>query len=218
MVKVPEMAESISEGTLKQWSKQIGDQVEQDEEIATIETDKIDVSVNAPQAGVLKELMAKEEETVTVGQEIAKLDGGAEGVKKAETGGQEPKSPAASEQPTSSQPSGKQEQEAPKEQKEEMSQKEPEDRPSPPPQQPPQQQQQQQPPPSPKQPEQPKPQPPKQQQQQPQQPAQPQKQQQPQKPKEEPQKPAPPGSREERRVGVPGPPVECNTHDTYRLR
>jgi 2-oxoglutarate dehydrogenase E2 component (dihydrolipoamide succinyltransferase) len=40
IVKVPEMAESISEGTLKQWSKQIGDYVEQDEEIATIETDK----------------------------------------------------------------------------------------------------------------------------------------------------------------------------------
>lgn len=43
VVKVPEMAESISEGTLKQWSKQIGDYVEQDEEIATIETDKVGV-------------------------------------------------------------------------------------------------------------------------------------------------------------------------------
>jgi hypothetical protein len=41
IVKVPQMAESISEGTLKQWSKQIGDYVEQDEEIATIETDKV---------------------------------------------------------------------------------------------------------------------------------------------------------------------------------
>jgi 2-oxoglutarate dehydrogenase E2 component (dihydrolipoamide succinyltransferase) len=41
VVKVPEMAESISEGTLKQFSKQIGDFVEQDEEIATIETDKV---------------------------------------------------------------------------------------------------------------------------------------------------------------------------------
>lgn len=41
VVQVPQMAESISEGTLKQWSKQIGDFVEQDEEIATIETDKV---------------------------------------------------------------------------------------------------------------------------------------------------------------------------------
>lgn len=41
IVQVPQMAESISEGTLKQWSKQVGDFVEQDEEIATIETDKV---------------------------------------------------------------------------------------------------------------------------------------------------------------------------------
>lgn len=41
IVKVPQMAESISEGTLKQWSKQIGDYVHLDEEIATIETDKV---------------------------------------------------------------------------------------------------------------------------------------------------------------------------------
>ncbi|PHH69455.1 hypothetical protein CDD83_5712 [Cordyceps sp. RAO-2017] len=45
------MAESIAEGTLKQFSKNVGDFVEQDEEIATIETDKIDVAVNAPQSG-----------------------------------------------------------------------------------------------------------------------------------------------------------------------
>lgn len=41
VVKVPQMAESISEGTLKQFNKQVGDYVEQDEEIATIETDKV---------------------------------------------------------------------------------------------------------------------------------------------------------------------------------
>lgn len=41
IVKVPQMAESISEGTLKQWSKKIGEYVKQDEEIATIETDKV---------------------------------------------------------------------------------------------------------------------------------------------------------------------------------
>jgi len=41
IIKVPDMAESITEGTLKQWSKKVGDHVEQDEEIATIETDKV---------------------------------------------------------------------------------------------------------------------------------------------------------------------------------
>lgn len=47
IVKVPQMAESISEGTLKQWTKQVGDFVEQDEEIATIETDKVTQSIRA---------------------------------------------------------------------------------------------------------------------------------------------------------------------------
>lgn len=47
VVKVPAMAESISEGTLKQWSKQVGDYVEQDEEIATIETDKVRINLHA---------------------------------------------------------------------------------------------------------------------------------------------------------------------------
>jgi 2-oxoglutarate dehydrogenase E2 component (dihydrolipoamide succinyltransferase) len=74
IVKVPQMAESISEGTLKQWSKGVGDYVEADEEIATIETDKIDVAVNAPEAGTIKEFLVKEEDTVTVGQDIARLD------------------------------------------------------------------------------------------------------------------------------------------------
>ncbi|WYZ34371.1 hypothetical protein EsH8_I_000647 [Colletotrichum jinshuiense] len=78
IVKVPQMAESISEGTLKQWSKQIGDFVEQDEEIATIETDKIDVAVNAPEAGVIKEFLVSEEDTVTVGQDIVRLELGGE--------------------------------------------------------------------------------------------------------------------------------------------
>ncbi|KAJ3788503.1 dihydrolipoamide succinyltransferase [Lentinula aff. detonsa] len=69
-VKVPQMAESITEGTLKSWSKQVGDSVAADEEVATIETDKIDVSVNAPSAGTIKELLANEEDTVTVGQDL----------------------------------------------------------------------------------------------------------------------------------------------------
>ncbi|KHO01122.1 Chloramphenicol acetyltransferase-like domain protein [Metarhizium album ARSEF 1941] len=68
------MAESISEGTLKQFSKSIGDFVEQDEEIATIETDKIDVAVNAPEAGTIKEFLVSEEDTVTVGQDLVRIE------------------------------------------------------------------------------------------------------------------------------------------------
>lgn len=45
-IKVPQMAESLTEGTLKQWNKAVGDRVEQDEEVASIETDKVPTSVH----------------------------------------------------------------------------------------------------------------------------------------------------------------------------
>ncbi|KAJ5971126.1 Dihydrolipoamide succinyltransferase [Penicillium vulpinum] len=97
IIKVPSMAESITEGTLKQFSKQVGDFVERDEEIATIETDKIDVSVNAPESGTIKEFLVNEEDTVTVGQDLVKIELGAapEGGKKDE-GAEKPKEPKES--------------------------------------------------------------------------------------------------------------------------
>ncbi|KAK5135023.1 2-oxoglutarate dehydrogenase complex E2 component [Meristemomyces frigidus] len=118
IIKVPDMAESITEGTLKQFSKQVGDYVELDEEIATIETDKIDVAVNAPAAGTIKEFLAKEEDTVTVGQDLVKLDLGGEPGQKADKGSSEPKSPASDAQETSSQPEGQTEESKPAQQQE----------------------------------------------------------------------------------------------------
>ncbi|THW39012.1 dihydrolipoamide succinyltransferase [Aureobasidium pullulans] len=118
VVQVPTMAESITEGTLKQFSKQVGDYVEQDEEIATIETDKIDVAVNAPEAGTIKEFLVNEEDTVTVGQDLLKMElGGAPSGGKEEQAKEEPKAPASDKQETSSQPDGGKEKEAPKEEK-----------------------------------------------------------------------------------------------------
>ena len=52
-VKVPQMAESISEGTLKSWSKQVGDSVAADEEVATIETDKVRVVISQDLSGAI---------------------------------------------------------------------------------------------------------------------------------------------------------------------
>ncbi|KAF7623342.1 putative dihydrolipoamide succinyltransferase [Aspergillus flavus] len=104
IVKVPQMAESITEGTLKQFSKQVGDYVERDEEIATIETDKIDVSVNAPEAGTIKELLVNEEDTVTVGQELAKLELGGAPETKTEEATEKPKEPASTEEPKAPEP------------------------------------------------------------------------------------------------------------------
>ena len=76
VVKVPEMAESITEGTLASFSKKVGDYVAQDELLATIETDKIDVEVNSPVGGTVKELLANPDDDVAVGQDIAKIEPG----------------------------------------------------------------------------------------------------------------------------------------------
>ncbi|KAI9265395.1 dihydrolipoyllysine-residue succinyltransferase E2 component [Helicostylum pulchrum] len=78
VVQVPQMAESISEGTLKQWVKNVGDFVRQDDEVATIETDKIDVTVNSPASGTIVEIYAQEEDNVSVGADFFKLELGEE--------------------------------------------------------------------------------------------------------------------------------------------
>ncbi|KAJ0137787.1 hypothetical protein HZ326_19253 [Fusarium oxysporum f. sp. albedinis] len=74
IVQVPPMAESISEGTLATIHKKVGDRIGADEEIASIETDKIDVAVNAAAEGVVAELLAHEGDVVTVGQPIARIE------------------------------------------------------------------------------------------------------------------------------------------------
>lgn len=119
------MAESISEGTLRQFSKQVGDYVELDEEIATIETDKIDVAVNAPAAGTIKEFLAKEEDTVTVGQDLVRLELGGEPGQKAEKAKEEPKEPAPESQTSASEKSGTKEESKPKEEPKKESKPEP---------------------------------------------------------------------------------------------
>ncbi|MFC3211506.1 MULTISPECIES: 2-oxoglutarate dehydrogenase complex dihydrolipoyllysine-residue succinyltransferase [Planomicrobium] len=70
-IKVPELAESITEGTIAQWLKQPGDTVEKGEFIVELETDKVNVEVISEEAGVVQELMAAEGDTVEVGQVIA---------------------------------------------------------------------------------------------------------------------------------------------------
>lgn len=70
------MAESITEGTLGQFNKAVGDFIEVDEELASIETDKIDVSVNAPRGGVITRLLVAEGDAVVVDQEIAEIGPG----------------------------------------------------------------------------------------------------------------------------------------------
>ena len=70
-VKVPELAESITEGTIAEWLKQVGDSVEKGEAIVELETDKVNVEVVSEEAGVIQEQLANEGDTVEVGQAIA---------------------------------------------------------------------------------------------------------------------------------------------------
>ena len=73
-VKMPQLGESITEGTIAKWLKQPGDQVKKYEGLVEIITDKVNAEVPAPLAGILKEIKVKEGATVTVGTEIAVIE------------------------------------------------------------------------------------------------------------------------------------------------
>ena len=71
---MPQMGESIAEGTVSKWLKQVGDTVERDEPILEISTDKVDAEIPAPSAGILVEVGVEEGETVEVGTVLALID------------------------------------------------------------------------------------------------------------------------------------------------
>ena len=79
-IKVPELAESITEGTIAQWVKKVGDRVEKGEFIVELETDKVNAEIISEEAGVLKQILAEEGDTVLVGQVIAVVEAGEGGV------------------------------------------------------------------------------------------------------------------------------------------
>jgi 2-oxoglutarate dehydrogenase E2 component (dihydrolipoamide succinyltransferase) len=73
-VVMPEMGESIAEGTIAKWIKKPGDPIERDEALLEITTDKIDSELPAPESGVLAEVVADEGETVEVGALLARIE------------------------------------------------------------------------------------------------------------------------------------------------
>ncbi len=77
-IKVPELAESITEGTIAQWLKQPGDHVDKGEYIVELETDKVNLEVISEEEGIVKELKATEGDTVQVGEVIAIVEAGGE--------------------------------------------------------------------------------------------------------------------------------------------
>ncbi|GEK31890.1 dihydrolipoyllysine-residue succinyltransferase component of 2-oxoglutarate dehydrogenase complex [Kurthia zopfii] len=74
---VPELAESITEGEIVRWVKQVGDSVEKGEFIVELETDKVNAEIISEEAGVLTEILAQEGDVVEVGAVIAKVDANA---------------------------------------------------------------------------------------------------------------------------------------------
>ncbi len=74
-VVMPQMGESIAEGTITKWLKNVGDHVERDEPLFEISTDKVDAEIPSPSAGTLTEIKHKEGETVEVNTVVAVLDG-----------------------------------------------------------------------------------------------------------------------------------------------
>src|SRR5881409_2448738 len=74
-VVMPQMGESIAEGTITKWLKNVGEHVERDEPLFEISTDKVDAEIPSPAAGTLSEIKFKEGETVEVNTVVAVLDG-----------------------------------------------------------------------------------------------------------------------------------------------
>jgi pyruvate dehydrogenase E2 component (dihydrolipoamide acetyltransferase) len=101
-VPMPQMGESIAEGTVSTWLKKVGDTVERDEPIMEISTDKVDAEIPAPAAGTIVEVVVKEGETVEVGTIVAYIEteaGAAAAASPSESPAPEPEAGTPEEEP-----------------------------------------------------------------------------------------------------------------------
>ncbi|MDU0368539.1 2-oxoglutarate dehydrogenase, E2 component, dihydrolipoamide succinyltransferase [Microbacterium sp. KSW4-17] len=94
-VVLPELGESVTEGTVTRWLKAVGDDVAVDEPLLEISTDKVDTEIPSPVAGTLQEILVQEDETVNVGAALARIGSGAAAPAQEEA----PAAPAAEEKP-----------------------------------------------------------------------------------------------------------------------
>ncbi|MFS2029838.1 biotin/lipoyl-containing protein, partial [Curtobacterium sp. CT11-45] len=79
-VNLPALGESVTEGTVTRWLKNVGDRVEVDEPLLEVSTDKVDTEIPSPIAGVVEEILVQEDETVEVGTALVKIgDGSSDG-------------------------------------------------------------------------------------------------------------------------------------------
>src|SRR5262245_21579404 len=84
-VSMPQLGESVTEGTVTRWLKKEGERVEADEPLLEVSTDKVDTEIPSPVSGILRGITVAEDETVAVGAELAVID---------ETGGEAAEAPA----------------------------------------------------------------------------------------------------------------------------
>src|SRR3954447_9678323 len=73
-ITMPQMGESVTEGTVLGWLKEVGDHVEADEPLVEITTDKVDAEIPAPTAGTLVKILAEADETVQVGSVLGEIE------------------------------------------------------------------------------------------------------------------------------------------------
>jgi 2-oxoglutarate dehydrogenase E2 component (dihydrolipoamide succinyltransferase) len=88
-VVMPQMGESVMEGTVIEWAKQVGDTVEVDETLLEVATDKVDTEVPSPEAGLLVEILAEEGDVIEVGKAIAIIETDADAAGDVSSGGSE---------------------------------------------------------------------------------------------------------------------------------
>src|SRR5262245_33826712 len=94
-VKMPQMGESIAEGTIVRWLKQVGESVKRDEPLFEISTDKVDAEIPSPVSGTLTEIKVREGETVAVNTVVAIIgDGAAQSATAADSRAEGPKQEA----------------------------------------------------------------------------------------------------------------------------
>ena len=101
-ITMPQMGESVTEGTVLEWLKEVGDRVEQDEPLVEISTDKVDAEVPSPAAGTLVKILAEPDSTVQVGAVLGEIDPNGEAPAAAE-----PDEPAEGGRPEERRPRGR---------------------------------------------------------------------------------------------------------------
>src|SRR5262245_63913664 len=98
-VVMPQMGVSVSEGTVTKWLKSEGEQVEADEPLLEISTDKVDTEVPSPASGTLTQIIVQEGETVEVGTKLGQIGGSAGAAPQAEEAPPAPAAPPETPQP-----------------------------------------------------------------------------------------------------------------------